>query len=252
LVDPEMRTDPQWTTTTDRITKTITRAATPADVARHQAWVEANRQAQGDEEALDKIGPEPPACNVGDKIQVVLRSGDKAIFWSGGVEPIGQEMLQPIGQQQEGDTLVVTQRRAGPMRGQGQFKVDFLLYHYLGVDLANVSKATLETLRLPTRVLLPFLVLVIFSYITPRTSKEVLDRYFVKMKTEVDPDPETDQRNLEASYRDPKRFEGKRLFPGTDIEALRPRRSDVVGFAISVAVCFAVIGLLVWLAGIGG
>ena len=71
------------------------------------------------------------------------------------------------------------------------------------------------------------------------------------MKTEVDPDPEVDQRNLEASYREPKRFEANRLFPGTDIEVLELRKSDVVGFLISVAVCFVMIGLLVWLAGIG-
>ncbi|NND97493.1 MAG: hypothetical protein HKN47_09225 [Pirellulaceae bacterium] len=72
------------------------------------------------------------------------------------------------------------------------------------------------------------------------------------MKTEVDADPEVDQKNLEESYRDPKRFESNRLFPGTSIEALRPRTSDVVGFVASVATCFAIIALLVWLAGIGG
>ena len=81
---------------------------------------------------------------------------------------------------------------------------------------------------------------------------EALDKYYAKMKTEVDPDPETDRANLEESYRNPKRFEDQRMFPGTDIEALRPRKSDIFGFAISVAVCFAVIALLVWLAGIGG
>ena len=121
----------------------------------------------------------------------------------------------------------------------------------MGVDLANVSKATLATLRLPTRVLLPFLVLILASYLTPRNSQETLDRYYAKMKTEVDPDPETDRMNLEESYRNPKRFEHQRLFPGTDIEALKPRKSDVTGVAISVAVCFLIIALLVWLASIG-
>ena len=110
----------------------------------------------------------------------------------------------------------------------------------------------MQTLRLPTRVLLPFLVLILVSYVTPRDSKDALDRYYAKMKTEVDPNHDVDQRNLEESYRHPTRFEDQRLFPGTDIEALKPRTSDVVGFLISVAVCFVVIGILVWLAGIGG
>ncbi|TWU05673.1 sodium:solute symporter family protein [Stieleria varia] len=248
---PQMRTSPQWTTTTNRVTKTITRAATPADVARHEAWIKAVSQADGNAELLKKIGVEPPDCSVGDEINVVLTSGDKSVFWSGGVESV-KAAFERVDQTDDGKMSILTERRVGELKGQGQFNLDFLIYHYLGVDLANASKATIETLRLPTRVLLPFLVLIVASYLTPRTSQAALDRYYVKMKTEVDPDPETDRRNLEESYRNPKRFEDKRLFPGTDFEALRPRPSDVIGFAISVVVCFLVIALLSWLAGIGG
>ena len=48
ILSPAMRTDPQWTTTTNLVTKTITRAATPADVARHEAWVEAHQASRGE------------------------------------------------------------------------------------------------------------------------------------------------------------------------------------------------------------
>ena len=246
-----IKTDPAWTTSTNLITKTITRQATPADVAKHQAWAEATEQAAGDEKLLNKIGAEPPNCQVGDAIEVVLESGGKGIFFSGGVQPDGQAQLETISEITEGNTTVLTQRHTGPLKGKGFFKLDFLLYHYLGFDLANASKATLETLRLPTRVLLPFLVLIVASFLTPRNSESALNAYYAKMKTEVDPDPEVDRANLEASYADPKRFEANRLFPGTDIELLKPRTSDVVGFVVSVIVCFVVIALLVWLAGIG-
>ncbi len=251
-VFPGMQTDPQWTTTTNLVTKTIRRKATAADVARHEAWVEATKQANGDKDLLKKIGPEPPDCAEGDQIDVVLKSGGESIFWSRGVSPIGVEQLEDLGQTTEGNVKIVSKRRTGDLQGNGLFKVDFLLYQFIGYDLANASKATLQTLRLPTRVLLPFFVLIIVSYLTPRNSKDALDRYYVKMKTEVDPDHDVDRQNLEQSYRDPSRFEDQRLFPGTDIEALKPRTSDVVGFLISVAVCFVVIGILVWLAGIGG
>ncbi|NIP95907.1 MAG: hypothetical protein GWO24_21725 [Akkermansiaceae bacterium] len=143
------------------------------------------------------------------------------------------------------------ERQVGALEGAGNFNVDFLVYHWLGFDLANASKATLETLRLPTRVLMPFLVLVVVSYFTPRNRAEVLDRYYAKMKTEVERDPEADRRALEESYRNPARFEGQRLLPGTDFEMLRPRPKDVLGFLAAVAACFLIIGLLVWLAGIG-
>lgn len=253
VISPSMRTDPNWHTTTHAVTKTITRTATAADVARHEAWVEATNQAKQEEDnaLLGKIGAEPPDCEVGDEIELVLKSGDEAIYWSG-FDSLGETRMETIRDETNGETRVIVQRRTEPLQGNGLFKVDFLIYHYLGIDLANVSKATLATLRLPTRVLLPFIVLIIVSYLTPRNSEAALDAYYAKMKTEVDPDPETDRRNLSESYANPKRFEKNRLFPGTDIEALKPRTSDVVGFVISVAVCFIVISALVWLAGIGG
>lgn len=251
---PGIRSDSNWTTATNLTTKSITRNATAADVARHEAWVEATRQAEEkrDEKLLAKIGPEPPKCVVGEQIEVTLKSGGQAIFFSGGVKPVDGVSLEVVSESQEGNMKVVTQRHTGKLEGKGFFKLDLLIYHYLGFDLANASKATLQSLRLPTRVLLPFLVLIVASYLTRRNSDEALDRYYAKMKTEVDPDPEVDQSNLQASYADPKRFESQRLFPGTDIEAMKPRKSDVVGFLVSVAVCFVVIAFLVWLAGIGG
>ena len=130
--------------------------------------------------------------------------------------------------------------------------MDFLLYHWMGMDLSKASKATIASLRLPPRLLAPFLVLILVSLFTKRDRKEVLDRYYAKMRTEVDPDPEVDKKKLEAAYADPASLESVRMFPGTDWEFAKPRPKDIIGFLISVAVCGLVIGLLVWLAGIGG
>ena len=258
MVMPSLKTDPQWTATTNKVTKTVTRPATAADVARREGWNQAVGEAKEIEDpdqrkkALDGLrGIQPPACILGDEIEVVLKSGGKGIFFTGGVTPTGDTTLETIDETKDGNMRILTQRQVGPVEGKGFFKLDFLLYHYAGFDLSNASKATLETLRLPTRALLPFLVLIVASFLTKRNSEQSLDRYYAKMKTEVHPDPETDRANLEASYADPKRFESQRMFPGTDIEVLKPRKSDVLGFLVSVCFCFAVIGLLVWLAGIG-
>ena len=95
--------------------------------------------------------------------------------------------------------------------------------------------------------------LMLVSLVTRRDKKEVLDRYYAKMRTEVNPDPEVDKQNLAAAYADPEKcLNSVRMFPGTDWEFAKPRREDIIGFLISVAVCGLVIGLLVWLAGIGG
>ena len=96
----------------------------------------------------------------------------------------------------------------------------------------------LEPLRLPTRVVLPFLVMIVLSLITPRVDKKPLDRFYVKMKTPVDPDPEIDRREIEKSYADPTRFDDKRLFSIGGLEFQRPGVADIVGFVA----CFAVLG----------
>jgi SSS family solute:Na+ symporter len=254
---PGLRNDPRFSTQTDQLTKTFVRPATAADVARHEAWLIATSQAQQQPneerrlQLLKQIGPEPPVAAEGQAIEVQIRSGGSALFWSDGLQPMGTSQLETIADTQQGNMRVRIERQSGAFQGMGSFQLDFLLYAALGVDLSTASKATLETLRLPPRVLAPFIVLILFSYVTPRNSQQALDRYYVKMKTPVDPDAERDRINLELSYANPKRFEDQRLFPGTDIEALRPSRTDVVGFVVCIAVCGLMIGLLVLLAGIG-
>jgi hypothetical protein len=264
---PGMRSDPAYGATTHLVTRTTTRSATPADVARHEAWGKAVAKAQEDlqsaraaadtkaiakhEATLKTIGAEPPNAPIGEPIQIVAKSGGKPIFWSSGITAIGDPQFELVEERIEGETHIEVRRQTGPREGNGAFNPDFLLYHWLGFDLAGASKGTLETLRLPPRLLLPFLVLILVSLVTRRNSAEALDRYYAKMKTEVHPDPHTDRQNLEESFRNPKRFESSRLFPGTDLEMLKPRRSDVAGFLVSCLICVLIIALLAWLAGIG-
>jgi SSS family solute:Na+ symporter len=71
------------------------------------------------------------------------------------------------------------------------------------------------------------------------------------MKTPVLSDEQCDREELRRSYENPRRFEHLKLFPGSEWEMLRPSRFDVVGVVASIAICAAIIGLLVWIAGIG-
>ncbi len=139
-------------------------------------------------------------------------------------------------------------RYRGNIIDAGNFKPDYLFYKMLGVNLTSKSNAILDTLSLPVKIILPFLVMILTSLFTRRNSKAGLDRYYVKMKTEVDPDPETDKKNLEASYQNPRRFDERILFPKTELEIQKPDKVDIIGFVATFAACFAVIGLVLWLA----
>ena len=235
---PGLRSDEGLTVKNTLIETPVKRDATEADVAKHEGWVQATKDTRSkyadNEEKLNSvlaaIGAEPPFAAVGSPIEFTRKSGGKPIFWRGGVD--------------EGDD--------GIKVGKGALNLDMMLYHRLGMDLSTKSKATLEALRLPPRVLLPFLVLIGVSLLTPRNSPEVLDRYYAKMKTEVDADREADAAKLEAAFADPSALESRKMFPGSDIEVQRPRAKDIVGFVAACMVCVAVIGLLAWLAGIGG
>ena len=61
-----------------------------------------------------------------------------------------------------------------------------------------------------------------------------------------------DKRQMELSYADPSWFDHKRLLPGTSLEFQRPTFADAAGFLIAFAICFAIVGLAILLAGIGG
>ncbi|MFT5469769.1 MAG: SSS family solute:Na+ symporter [Verrucomicrobiales bacterium] len=256
---PNMRENQNFTTATNKVTTTFSRVATAADVAKHEAWTGATAETkakyEGDakklEEILKKIGSEPPRAVKGEEIEIKVSSGGQSIFWTKGLKPAGEQLLKTVSEGEVDGKQVLVQQNDAPMIGAGQFRVDFLIYKLVGVDLAGASKATIKTLELPTRVVLPFLVLIIASFFTRPNSKEALDRYYVKMKTEVDPDPEGDRINLEASYNNPSRFDDRRIFKGGNLEFTIPRPKDYLGFLAAVGVCFLVVWLLVWLAGIG-
>ena len=251
--------------TTNVVTKTLVRPATESDIARHEAWVKAGNELKDqfadskDEESnrklneqLQSLGPEPPVAVVGDPIKITIKSGGQPIYWDKLIPVPGEELSKElVSTSREAGMLVTTEKWIGKQEGDGSLKIDFLLYGLMGIDLSNANKATLETLRLPTRLLLPFAVLFLLSLITPRGSKPVLDRYYAKMNTPVRSDPEADSEALEAAYLDPSSTTGRKLFPKSDWEFVRPTKMDVTGFVISCIVCGLVIGLLLWLAGIG-
>jgi SSS family solute:Na+ symporter len=255
---PSLRQNETFQQTTVIETVTTTRPAAPADVARHQAWSAAKQQIEQvpDEELrakkLKDLGSEPPFAPLGQAMQVKTVTGGRSIYWQE-IQPADPDRVRKvlISEVIQGEQTVRRERWEGPMIGIGPLNFDFLIYAFIGVDLSEANKATLEALRLPTRLVLPFGVLIALSYLTPRNRVEALDRYFVKMKTPVAKDPVTDDQELRLSYENPKRFEHLRMFPGSDWEMLRPTKLDIIGFILSAVVAALIIWLLVWVSNIG-
>jgi solute:Na+ symporter, SSS family len=235
-------------------------AATPAELARLDSASTALRQAQ---DAAGKLAPQrPEPIAVGDMISDTARTGGNAIFWTGGVTPVDEQgnplpqvSPQPVSEPRQLDertTQVILRYPEGTrLQGNGNFQLDFLLYKFVGLDMTSFTNATLDTLSLPPKIVTPFLVMIFFSLVTRPNSRDALDRYYAKMKTPVIPDHDEDVKNLEQAYANLEQFEDKKLFPGTNLEFSKPTQTDIIGFVVSVLVCFLVIALTILVATIG-
>ena len=159
-------------------------------------------------------------------------AGGQSIYWTGGVKENEEE--------------------GGDKIGQGSFRFDMVIYDkLLGLNLTQYRKAALKTLEFPFKIIAPFLVMIIASLLTQPNSKKALDRLYVKMKTPVDPDPEGDAREIDVSYARPDRFNDRKLFPGSNWEFEQPTKMDFWGFVGCFVICFAIIGMVLWVARIG-
>jgi hypothetical protein len=272
LLVPGMRTAPTFTGTNQLVVTVVRRPAAPADVARRAAAIELwQREAEAIASVADprerqqrqqQLGPRPQPLEVGGMLVEESRSGGAAIFWTDGVVPVdpsGKPLpdvrRHPVGEPQQTDAHTVRKvlryEEGVRLAGQGNFRPDFLIFQLLGMDLTSYSAATLKTLEFPPKIITPFLIMILVSFVTRPGDPQALDRLYAKMKTPVQPDAARDRKALEQAYADPDAIERKKLFPGTSLEFQRPTARDVVGVVACFVACFAIIWLAVLVAQIG-
>ncbi len=131
------------------------------------------------------------------------------------------------------------------LEGIGRFNVETYSMHLLGVPVEKFTPAGLLTVRWLFPGLFPFVMLILFSLITPRSDPILADRFYAKMKTPVAPSPESDREQVQKSFDEPHRFDHEKLLPGTNWEFTKWTRKDVYGFFG----CWLIVGfilLLLW------
>ena len=139
----------------------------------------------------------------------------------------------------------------GQRYGSGMLSLELVLLDKLRFDLQKNPYALNETIRILIRTLTPFVILVVISFLTRRDDKAMLDQFYVKMKTQVNIDPDEDARQLKLSYTDPSRFDHCKLLLKSDWEFDKWTKTDTVGFGISTVVAALVIFFLIGLISIG-
>jgi len=191
------------------------------------------------------------------RIETSTENGGDAIFFKS-VEPSDSSIAPEVIGVTKINDFTTRYKLAYPQgtkfQASGNLKLNLAFFLPLGIDLAAQTNSTRNALELVSKIILPILVMIIASWITSITGKsnspEALDRFYAKMKTPVDPDPAADLAKLEAVYGEPSNTERVKLFPNSQLEIQKPTTADVVGFTISVLVCFAIVGLAFVMAGI--
>ena len=191
------------------------------------------------------------------RIETSAEQGGDAIFFKS-VKPVDSSIAPEVVGVTKINDYTTRYKLAYPpgtkFAASGNLKLNLAFFLPLGIDLAAQTNSTRNALELVSKIILPILVMIIASWITSITGKsnspEALDRFYAKMKTPVDPDPAADLAKLEAVYAEPSNTERVKLFPNSELEIQKPTTADIVGFTISVLVCFAIVGLAFVMAGI--
>jgi len=226
VVYPGLRTNEQFLVTTQPREVLRRYTAREFDVWERDRRIEAW-------DRLDQAGlaqdTRPQKLAVGDMLEITSKPPTKPIYWTKGISLRGD----------------------GTRAGQGFFNIEMAFLELAGVNLATLPNPMIETLRLPFRIILPIVLMIVFSLFTAPIQRSVLDRFYARMKTPVNPDPALDRQEVEKSYAEPTRFDHTKIFPGTNFEFTRWNREDTVGFLFGLLGTVLVIGLTLLMAGFG-
>ncbi|HYW96629.1 MAG TPA: sodium:solute symporter family protein [Bacteroidales bacterium] len=142
----------------------------------------------------------------------------------------------------------------GQSYGQGQLSLELVLYHSLGWDLSQHAYALNETLRVLTRTLIPFFVIILLSLLTshPENERQILNAFYVKMKSPVRENRQEDMKEMAYSLQNPHRFDHLLLFPNTQWQFTKWNRTDTLGFLFSILMVVLILLFLYFAVNLGG
>ncbi len=132
---------------------------------------------------------------------------------------------------------------ASPLEGRGRFHLELYVLKRLGLNVTRLDVSDRYAARFFFAGLFPFVVLLVVSRFTRLPPRAIVDQFYGKMKTPVDPMPERDAAAMAETRRNPGRFDDHKLFRGSAWEFTRWNRVDTIGFVACCLVSGAIFGL---------
>jgi len=116
------------------------------------------------------------------------------------------------------------------LMGLGRFHAEIWVLSLVDLDFANFNKAQLNTVRFMFDALFPLIFLIIVSYFSRSVKKELLDYFYAKIHTPLQPTPEQDAALIQENVANMEKFESRKLFRRTQWEFHKPLKMDYIGF----------------------
>jgi hypothetical protein len=129
-----------------------------------------------------------------------------------------------------------------PLEGRGRLHLELVVLDKLGLDLTRLDVSTRYAVRFFFDGFFPFVVLLLVSLFTRRAPAAIVDLFYGKMKTPVDPVPERDAAAMAETQRNPRRFDDRKLFPRSAWEFTKWDRVDMIGFLACCGLSGAIFG----------
>jgi solute:Na+ symporter, SSS family len=201
--------------------------ARESDVEENEKLIKEWKELESNGETVDEC---PKKLALGDPFEMTYILPAKTIFWS----------QQP------------KRNKEGKLEAQGYLFPELILLNSLGVDLKKMPYALNETIRMLTRLVFPFLLLILVSLLTQPDHNETTQRFFLKMRTRVRGlGSDVDLQDLHEAYNNPEKTKEVLLFPNTSLEVYKWNKQDGYGFLISIGVVFIVLGTLFFVVNLG-
>ena len=142
--------------------------------------------------------------------------------------------------------LILAESFSGGSVGAGNINAGAWLLSVAGFPIQDLGAGAKLAAQFFFDAAFPFAVLIGVSLVTRPPRPETLDLFFGKMKTPVGASLELDESAMEATRRNPKRFDQLKLFPKSSWEFTRWDKLDAVGFVTCCGISVAIVGLFWW------
>jgi SSS family solute:Na+ symporter len=171
----------------------------------------------------------PTELKVGDEFTKTYLPAKRAVFWDQNIKV----------------------RKDGTRYGDGLFKPELYAMHLCGFNFSNRSPSQVEAISISIRLIFPFLAVILVGLFTKPVPKDVLDRFYVKLRTPVNEDHDQDAIDVAENQKHPERTEHVLLFPNSNWEFQKQSRYDVIGMSIASSVAIVLTVAIYLIAKIG-